>query len=77
MFAGVKTRFPFLLPILDAERVSERIVDAIIMRKQRVIMPPLVYATWPLRLLPVSIFDKLASFLGINDAMNEFQGRRS
>ena len=77
MFAGVKTRFPLLLPILDAERVSERIVDAIIMRKQRVIMPPLVYATWPLRLLPVSIFDKLASFLGINDAMNEFQGRRS
>ncbi|MCG6980849.1 MAG: SDR family oxidoreductase [Deltaproteobacteria bacterium] len=77
MFAGVKTRFPFLLPILDAERVSQRIVDAIIMRKQRVIMPPLVYATWPLRLLPVSIFDKLASFLGINDAMSEFQGRRS
>ena len=77
MFAGVKTRFPFLLPILDTERVSQRIVDAIIMRKQRVIMPPLVYATWPLRLLPVSIFDKLASFLGINDAMSEFQGRRS
>ena len=76
MFAGVKTRFPLLLPILDAERVSERIVDAIIMRKQRVIMPPLVYATWPLRLLPVSIFDKLATFLGVNDAMNEFQGRR-
>ncbi len=76
MFAGVKTRFPFLLPILDAEKVSERIVKAIISKKQRVIMPPLVYATWPLRLLPVSIFDKLATFLGVNDAMNEFQGRR-
>jgi len=76
MFAGVKTRFSFLLPILDAEKVSERIVKAIALRKQRVIMPPLVYATWPLRLLPVSIFDKVATFLGINDAMDEFQGRR-
>jgi all-trans-retinol dehydrogenase (NAD+) len=76
MFAGVKTRFPCFLPILDAEKVSERIVKAIISKKQRVIMPPLVYATWPLRLLPVSIFDKLATFLGVNDAMNEFQGRR-
>ena len=75
MFAGVKTRFSFLLPILEAEKVSARIVKAIAQKKQRVIMPPLVYASWPLRLLPVSIFDKLATFLGINDAMNEFRGR--
>jgi all-trans-retinol dehydrogenase (NAD+) len=76
MFAGVRTRFSFLLPILEAEKVSERIVKAIARKRQRVIMPPLVYATWPLRLLPVSIFDKVATFLGINDAMNTFQGRR-
>ncbi len=76
MFAGVRTRFSFLLPILEAEKVSERIVKAIAHQKERVIMPPLVYATWPLRLLPVSTFDKLATFLGINDAMDEFQGRR-
>ena len=76
MFAGVKTRFSFLLPILDAEKVSERIVKAIALKKQRVIMPPLVYATWPLRLLPVSIFDRVATFLGINEAMDEFQGRQ-
>jgi len=75
MFAGVRTRFSFLLPILEAEKVSERIVKAIAHQKERV-MPPLVYATWPLRLLPVSTFDKLATFLGINDAMDEFQGRR-
>ena len=75
MFAGVKTRFSFLLPILEAEKVSERIVKAIVQKKQRLIMPPLVYATWPLRLLPVSTFDRLATFLGINDAMNTFRGR--
>jgi all-trans-retinol dehydrogenase (NAD+) len=76
MFAGVKTRFSFLLPILDPDKVSESIVKAIARKKQRLIMPPLVYATWPLRLLPVSIFDKVATFLGINDAMNEFRGRQ-
>ena len=75
MFAGVRTRFSFLLPILKAEKVSERIVKAIVQKKQRLIMPPLVYATWPLRLLPVSTFDRLATFLGINDAMNTFRGR--
>jgi all-trans-retinol dehydrogenase (NAD+) len=77
MFAGVRTRFSFLLPILDPEKVSEGIVKAIALKKQRLIMPPLVYATWPLRLLPVSIFDRVATFLGINDAMDEFQGCRS
>ena len=76
MFAGVKTRFSFLLPILDAEKVSNRIVRAIARKEQRLIMPPLVYATWPLRLLPVSMFDKVATFLGVNDAMNTFQGRQ-
>jgi all-trans-retinol dehydrogenase (NAD+) len=75
MFAGVKTRFSFLLPILEAEQVSARIVKAIAQKRQRLIIPPLVYAAWPLRLLPVSIFDKVATFLGINDAMNDFRGR--
>jgi all-trans-retinol dehydrogenase (NAD+) len=77
MFEGVKTRFSFLLPILNAERVSERIVNTIARKKRRLIMPPLVYATWPLRVLPVAIFDKVATFLGINDAMDQFRGRRA
>ena len=74
MFAGVKTRFSFLLPILDAEKVSGQIVDAIARKKRRLITPPLVYSTWLLRLLPVSVFDWLATFLGINSAMDEFRG---
>jgi all-trans-retinol dehydrogenase (NAD+) len=77
MFAGVKTRFPFLLPILDAEDVSERLVNAIARKKRRLIMPPLVYITWLFRLLPVDVFDWVATFLGINSAMDEFQGRES
>lgn len=77
LFAGVKTRFSFLLPILDAEHVSERIVNAIARKKRRLLMPPLVYSTWLLRLLPVDIFDWVATFLGIHDVMDEFHGGQS
>ena len=77
MFAGVKTRFSFLLPILDAEHVSERIVNAIARKKRRLVMPPLVYSTWLLRLLPVHVLDWVATLLGVNDAMDEFHGRQS
>jgi all-trans-retinol dehydrogenase (NAD+) len=77
MFAGVKTRFSFLLPILDAERVSERIVNAIARKKRRLLMPALVYSTWLLRLLPVDVLDWVATLLGVNDAMDEFHGRQS
>jgi all-trans-retinol dehydrogenase (NAD+) len=75
MFAGVKSRFSFLLPILEAEKVSALIVDAIARKKRRLITPPLVYSTWLLRMLPVDVFDKVATFLGINNAMDEFRGR--
>jgi all-trans-retinol dehydrogenase (NAD+) len=77
MFAGVKTRFSCLLPILDAEHVSERIINAIARKKRRLLMPPLVYSVWLLRLLPVDVFDWVATRLGVNDAMDEFHGRQS
>jgi all-trans-retinol dehydrogenase (NAD+) len=77
MFAGVKTRFSRLLPILDAEHVSERIINAIARKKRRLLMPPLVYSVWLLRLLPVDVFDWVATRLGVNDAMDEFHGRQS
>jgi all-trans-retinol dehydrogenase (NAD+) len=77
MFAGVKTRFSFLLPILDADYVSERIVKAIARNKRRVIMPTMVYAAWLLRLLPVDIFDWVATLLGVHRAMDGFHGRQA
>lgn len=76
MFAGVKTRFSFLLPILDAEHVAERIVNGIARKKRRVIMPPMVYSTWLVRLLPVDIYDWVVTLLGVNNAMDEFHGRQ-
>lgn len=75
MFSGVKTRFSWLLPILDEDVVARRIVRAIKKNKQRIIMPWSVYLLFPLRLLPTSIFDWFLSFLGINNTMDQFVGR--
>jgi all-trans-retinol dehydrogenase (NAD+) len=75
MFKGVKTRFPSLLPILKEEDVAHRIVDAIAHNRRRVIMPWLVYVVSPMRLFPVSVFDWVASFLGVNATMDDFVGR--
>jgi all-trans-retinol dehydrogenase (NAD+) len=75
MFAGVKTRFSFLLPILKQERAAARIFKAVARRRSRLLMPPLVYTVWLLRLLPVRWFDFIADLLGIHRAMDKFHGR--
>ncbi len=75
MFDGVRTRFPFLLPILKADRVTRRIVRAIERDRPRVLMPFLVYLVPLLRVLPVGAFDAIAGLLGINASMDHFTGR--
>jgi len=69
MFAGVRTRCPWLLPIMDEQEAAARIVAAIRRRRPRLIMPPLVYSVPLLRLLPVAAFDWIADLLGVNVSM--------
>lgn len=76
MFDGVKSRFSFLLPILDEKKVTNKIIRAIERKKERVITPPMVYTLFPLRLLPIPIFDWVANFMGINSTMKNFVGRQ-
>jgi all-trans-retinol dehydrogenase (NAD+) len=73
MFDGVKTKFSFLLPILKEDYVANKIVSSIIKNKRRIVTPWIVYTVWPLRVLPVGVFDFVASFLGINSSMDEFK----
>jgi all-trans-retinol dehydrogenase (NAD+) len=75
MFAGVRTRFPAILPILDPERVTDQIVDAIRRDRRRLILPSVVRSTWLGRLLPVQAFDAIMEFLGLNHSMDQFTGR--
>ncbi len=76
MFAGVQTRFPWLLPILKEETVAQKVVQAVRKNKKRLLIPKIVYIIWILRYLPVSWFDGLASLLGLNNTMDRFTGRK-
>lgn len=75
MFAGVRIRFRWLLPILRPEYAADRIVQAIEKNRARVVMPRFIYATWLARLLPTPAFDALMDFFGISRSMDEFRGR--
>jgi all-trans-retinol dehydrogenase (NAD+) len=75
MFAGVKTRFPLLLPILKEVDVTERILRGIQHDRPQVLMPFMVRTLPAMRLLPVWAFDRLADFFGVTVAMDEFTGR--
>lgn len=75
MFRGVRSRFPWLLPILEEEDVAERVVWAIRNGTRRVVLPWPVQTLPLLRVLPVGVFDWIANFLGVNTSMDEFVGR--
>jgi all-trans-retinol dehydrogenase (NAD+) len=75
MFEGVKTRVPFLLPILKQEEVADRIVRAVERDQRLLVMPPLVRLVPALRLLPPRVFDKVMDLFGINVSMEDFVGR--
>jgi all-trans-retinol dehydrogenase (NAD+) len=76
MFKGVKTRFSFLLPILKPEYVAAKIIKAIKKNKKRLCMPRMVYLVPLLRVFPVSFLDAVANLLGVNSAMDPFEGRK-
>ncbi len=75
MFAGVKTRFSWLLPILEPDDVADKMIKAIEKGRQRLIMPPFSYTTFLVRPLPVNLFDNITRFFGITTSMDEFTGR--
>jgi all-trans-retinol dehydrogenase (NAD+) len=75
MFAGTRTRFPLLLPILKEQDVADRILRAIRRNSPKLEMPPMVSTLPLMRMLPVWAFDQLADFFGLNNAMDDFTGR--
>ena len=75
LFEGAKSRFPWLLPILEEETVSERILRAIERDDAKLVMPAMVRTIPWVRLLPVSWFDFIAELMGINASMDDFVGR--
>ncbi|MHC4402824.1 MAG: SDR family oxidoreductase [Planctomycetota bacterium] len=72
MFHGVRTRFRFLLPVLKADHVAERIVGAIRRNRRRVVMPWLIKVVPLLRTFSLPLLDAAADCLGINRAMDRY-----
>ena len=75
MFAGVRTRFPRLLPILQPEAVAAAVLGAVERNRAVVVLPWFVHSLKLLRLLPARWLDPIASFFGIHTAMDTFAGR--
>ena len=76
MFAGVKTKFPRLLPILSPDYAAGRILDAIESGRIQLIMPRFVRTLPLVRMLPAAWFDQIMNALGVNNTMDAFTGRR-
>jgi len=75
MFAGVKTRFPWLLPILKPDYATRRILDAVESDRRRLIMPRFVVSVLAVKALPPWLYDAITGFFGVNRTMDEFRGR--
>jgi all-trans-retinol dehydrogenase (NAD+) len=75
MFAGVKTKVPALLPILEPRRVAGAVLRGIERGSKQIIAPPFVRVVPALRLAPVGLADWTADLFGINESMEDFAGR--
>ena len=77
MFEGVKkSPLSFLLPLLDQKRTVKKMVKAIVKKKRRLYMPPIVYVLPFLRFLPEAFFDFIAALFGVHNSMDTFKGRK-
>ncbi|TBR17533.1 SDR family NAD(P)-dependent oxidoreductase [bacterium] len=74
MFDGASP--PLLAGWLTPETVAERTVSAVRSNKVWVTEPWIVKTTPLVKTLPQPLVDRLASWLGIHDAMTGFKGRR-
>lgn len=70
MFSGVRTKPRLGLPLLEEDKVAQRIVQAIQRNRKEVRLPPLINLTPVLRaLLPLPLFDRTMDFFGVNASM--------
>lgn len=75
MFAGVRTRVPWLLPILEEQKVADAVLDGIESGHRQLVLPPLIRLVPVMRALPVRLFDRVNDLLGVNRTMDHFTGR--
>lgn len=76
MFKGVTTKFNFITPMLNEDWVARRIIKAVKLDEEMLLMPNIMKsATLIKALFPISVSDYLSHSLGFQHSMNTFQGR--
>jgi hypothetical protein len=76
MFKGVKP--PFLMPLLEPEWITDKIIAGIENDKKQIIEPTFVKFTNFFRgVLPKPLYDFTARILNVYSAMNTFEGRKN
>lgn len=75
LFDGVKTKIPFLLPILEPNYVARRIADAMEARQYYLEIPSILQLAWLTKVLPTRLRDRILDTLGVTSSMSEFKGR--
>lgn len=75
MFAGVRTRVPLLLPVLEPGRVASQVLDSVERGDARRILPWFANAVLLVKALPVPVADAITDLFGISTTMDTFTGR--
>jgi all-trans-retinol dehydrogenase (NAD+) len=74
MFAGSKSRFDFLLPVVEVDDAVTRIMNAVSKDRDRVIMPGTAALSYLYRAFPTRVSDFFLDHLGISNSMDHFSG---
>ncbi|XP_042318841.1 epidermal retinol dehydrogenase 2-like [Sceloporus undulatus] len=76
MFDGCQTKWPHVLPILDAEYAAEKIVSAVLRDQIYVYMPRSIYFFSALKsILSAKLFFLAGDYVGAFHFMDKFRGR--
>jgi short-subunit dehydrogenase len=75
-FEGAKTSSGWFLPVLKEEYVADMIVEAIRTEQSELRMPRILYLVPMFKFfLPTPLFDRVVSFIGLNNSLDDFKGR--
>lgn len=78
MFAGCKMRFPWLLPALEVENTTNRIMQGILTNQYIICIPKLIYFLSYLKvILPVDAFLEVVKFFGAATFMDTYVGKEA
>ncbi|XP_038665327.1 epidermal retinol dehydrogenase 2 isoform X2 [Scyliorhinus canicula] len=76
MFDGCKTKWPHLIPILDPNYATKKIVNAILQEQVLLVMPRCLYFFHAIQnLLPMKLGILLGRYFGVFNVMDNFKGR--